>query len=198
MLWLISLLALRIQSVVSGGPPLPYVDNGACPFECCTYRDWTAEVRLTAYKQYESRGRRELAFTLKTGERVTAMTGVVITASAARVRIIKPVTLEVHSRRFPKAPVERISLSPGDRVYLLTPLGEGWMSGWADGRLLESFDAADFADTNFCSRNPRCSGVVENEANREWWIKVRNSRGQIGWVLMPRKGPAFGNTDACG
>ena len=23
-------------------PKLPYYDWGACPFECCTYQDWTA------------------------------------------------------------------------------------------------------------------------------------------------------------
>ena len=22
------------------GPVLPYYDRGACPFECCTYRQW--------------------------------------------------------------------------------------------------------------------------------------------------------------
>ena len=25
-------------------PPTPYIDKSGCPFECCTYRDWTANV----------------------------------------------------------------------------------------------------------------------------------------------------------
>jgi hypothetical protein len=193
----ILLLLFVVQAAVTAAPPLPYVDQGACPFECCTYRDWTAETRLDAYKHYEAPGRREITFGVKPGERVTAMTGVVITASATQVRITKPTTLEVYSKRFPKSAPEKVALSRGDRVDLFTPQGEGWMSGWTQGRLLESFDAANFADARFCSRNPRCTGIIEKQAKREWWVKVRNAQGQIGWILM---GPApnFSGADACG
>jgi hypothetical protein len=184
-------------TAATAAPPLPYVDRGACPFECCTYRDWTAETRLDAYGHYEPAGRREVAFAVKPGERVTAMTGVVITTSAAQVRITKPTTLEVYSKRFPKSAPEKVALSRGDRVDLFTPQGEGWMSGWTRGRLLESFDAANFADARSCSRNPRCTGIIEKHAKREWWVKVRNARGQIGWILMGA-GLNFSNTDACG
>lgn len=198
MLTVASLVLFVAQSAAGiARPPLPYVDHGACPFECCTYRDWTAETRLDAYKQHEGPGRREVVFAVNRGERVTAMTGVVVTTGAAEVRITKPTTLEVHSRRFPKAPPEKVALSPGDRVFLLTPQGEGWMSGWTDDRLLESFDASRFAHAAACSSSPRCTGTIESEAKREWWVKIRNARGQIGWVLMPR-GPNFSNPDACG
>jgi hypothetical protein len=195
------ILLLLLQIARSGAmtaPPLPYVDQGACPFECCVYRDWTAEKQFTAVKHHDAPGNKERSFIVKRGERVTAMSGIVITTAAGVVRVTKPVTLEVYSKRFPKAPVEKLALAPDARLYLLTPQGEGWMSGWADGRLLESFDAASFADASVCEKSSRCDGIVQKQAAREWWVKVRNSRGQFGWILMPRSYPTFSGTDACG
>ena len=49
------LLALT-QTPHSGAPPMPYIDQGACPFECCTYRDWVAEAGFQAVEFWMADG----------------------------------------------------------------------------------------------------------------------------------------------
>lgn len=42
----------------SSGPPalrLPFEDHGACPFECCTYREWTVEEPTVLYRERDVR-----------------------------------------------------------------------------------------------------------------------------------------------
>src|SRR6476661_2097404 len=38
---LLSVLAANVRA--QDGPPMPYIDKGACPFECCTYRQWSVK-----------------------------------------------------------------------------------------------------------------------------------------------------------
>ena len=35
------------QVTQASGPPVPYEDIGACPFEGCVYREWIANAPLT-------------------------------------------------------------------------------------------------------------------------------------------------------
>jgi hypothetical protein len=197
------LLALaQAQAPEVGGPPMPYVDHGACPFECCTYRDWIAETGFQAGDSWvaDGAGRRKPAFKIVKGERVTAMSGIVITKQPGIVRIVKPGEIEVYSRRLPQSPAEKIPLAPGERLYLFTNQGEGYMSGWFKGRHLESFDTSGFAAAEDCGkRKGGCVGIIDSPPQPEWWVKLRNRQGAIGWVQMP-KGftPSFDRMDACG
>src|SRR5947208_17187007 len=59
------------------GPPLPFEDDGACPFEGCTYRAWTTNMPVRVLT--ERRQDAPVAFELPKGARVTALTGVVVT-----------------------------------------------------------------------------------------------------------------------
>jgi hypothetical protein len=193
-------MALVLGQTAPVEPPLPYVDHGACPFECCTYRDWTAEQALQAF---DSHGlvpaSQHRAFRIASGERVTGMTGVVITRKPGLVRVETPLEIEVYSSRFPKAKPQRLTLASGDRLYLLTNLGEGYMSGWFKGRVLESFDTFAFGSAEDCPKLKRgCSGIIEQRPESEWWVKVRNRAGRIGWVLVPKNAPGFARMDACG
>ena len=123
------LLALN-QTPDAGAPPMPYVDHGACPFECCMYRDWVAEVGFQAVDSWMAHGagKRKPAFKIAKGERVTAMSGVVITTQPGVVRVVKPGEIEVYSRLLPTLPAEKIRLTPGERVYVFTSQGEGYVS----------------------------------------------------------------------
>ncbi len=184
-------------------PPVPYVDEGACPFECCTYRDWIAEApfQAVAYWKPDGAGRRKPVFKIAKGERVTAMSGVVVTTRAGEARITRDAVLEVYSTRFPQAPREKVTLASGDRVFLLTTQGEGYMSGWYKGRLLESFDTAEIGPADGCAkRKGGCIGILESRPESVWWVKVRNRQGAIGWVEIPKgfSTPSFGRMDACG
>jgi len=48
----ISLLGIVLVSECSGQstgerkPPSIHIDKGACPFECCTYREWVARIYI--------------------------------------------------------------------------------------------------------------------------------------------------------
>src|SRR5215217_3636838 len=104
-------------------PPMPYHDIGGCPFECCVYGDWTAKERLNAWRSYDETGSPRL-FAVVPGERVTATTGLVLTTGPGLVRITAPLTLDVRSRRFPRA-AEDVRLEAGDTLYILSKYGEG-------------------------------------------------------------------------
>jgi hypothetical protein len=44
-------------------PRLPYLDWGACPFECCTYREWVAIAPIDVYKSRDEKS--NVVFKLK-------------------------------------------------------------------------------------------------------------------------------------
>src|SRR5690349_21613137 len=66
-------------------PALPHFDWNACPFEGCTYRQWTAHEVVPVYDTCKER-RHEIA-RLAVGEKVNAITGVVITYRPGVIRL---------------------------------------------------------------------------------------------------------------
>jgi len=104
-------------------PTMPFVDKGACPFECCTYREWTVD-KATAVRPAMRDGS-SIAFRLKKGERVRGLTGSVITSQPGEVRVLK------------RTKIGRFTAQPGDTLYLLTYVGEGFHRVWYKGRITE-------------------------------------------------------------
>ena len=120
------------QSPVQAGPPIPYEDVGACPFEGCVYREWVANAPV------EIRTDRTLtapvAFAVGKGEKVTAVNGVVITTRPGRVEFDAPHDVDASGGR--------IHIESGQSLYLLTSQGaagprpcvgrivEPWQSEW--------------------------------------------------------------------
>ncbi len=150
-------------------PPMPFVDKGACPFECCTYREWTVDKATTV--RSAMRNSASIAFRLKKGERVRGLTGSVITSQAGEVRVLK------------RTKIGRFTAQPGDTLYLLTYVGEGFHRVWFKGKITEeeTYDKTIFRQI----REPKAV----------WWVNVRNSKGHIGWSREPDN---FGNKDQCG
>src|SRR5215510_7712878 len=66
-------------------PALPHFDWNACPFEGCTYRQWTAHDVVPVYDTWKG-NRREVA-RLAVGDKVVAITGVVITFRPGVIRL---------------------------------------------------------------------------------------------------------------
>lgn len=153
----------------NGRPPIPYIDKGACPFECCTYREWTVD-KPTAVRSAMQDGS-SVAFRLKKSERVKGLTGVVITSQPGEVRVLK------------RTKIGKLTARPGDTLYLLTYVGEGFHRVWFKGKITEeeTWDKTIFRQI----RSPKAV----------WWVKIRNSRGQTGWSREPDN---FGNKDQCG
>jgi hypothetical protein len=190
-LWTATVAALAAGCVageqvpVQTGPPIPYEDVGACPFEGCVYREWVANapVEIRTERALSS----PVAFTLTRGERVIAVTGVVITTRPGRVEFDMAYDVEASGGR--------IHVEPGQPLYLLTSQGEGFMKGWFNGRLYEGIDTATFSNGG-CAGGPRpCIGRLVEPWQFEWWVQVRNAAGKIGWTREPDK---FDNKDALG
>jgi hypothetical protein len=172
-LGVVAVSALAVQDPCPS-PPMPFHDLDACPFECCVYRDWRATKRMNAWASYDATGAPRV-FSVAPGERVTAMTGVVVTSEPGVLHIRTPLTLEVRSRRFPRRPAENIRLEAGDTLYILAKYGEGALAGWFKGRLFEAFDGDILHPLDAVRER-------EGEPVTAWWVKIRNSRGLIGWV----------------
>src|SRR4051794_38625441 len=91
-------------------PPIPFVDRGACPFECCQYGEWTAirQTRVLQRMQQDAK----TAFVLAAGEKISALTGAVVTTRPGRIVVMSPTKLG--TRSFQK----------GDLIYILHYVGE--------------------------------------------------------------------------
>jgi len=176
-------LGVRAQAPVR--PPVPFEDVGACPFEGCVYREWKA--RTTVQVRAARQGDAPVIFRLQAGETVTALTGVVVTIRAGRVRFDMPQRLTTSSGP--------IAVSPGQTLYLLTYQGEGFTKAWFNGKVYENVDASSFMNAACDAVPNRCSGRVVEPSRTEWWVQIRNKAGQTGWTREPDK---FDGKDALG
>jgi len=173
------------QLSVQAGPPIPYEDVGACPFEGCVYREWVANAPIEI--RTDRTPMAPVAFVVATGETVAAVNGVVITTRAGRVEFDMPQDLDASGGP--------IHIESGQPLYLLTSQGEGFMKAWFNGRLYEGVDTATFSN-GACAGGPRpCVGRIVESWQFEWWVQIRNAAGQIGWTREPEK---FDNKDALG
>ncbi len=99
----------------SPGPPPLFIDKGACPFECCTYRQWTVKRDTLLYD---------------------AVNGTRIVGRAAKGAKVRGLTGEVHT-----IPL-KAKTKAGREVYMLTYLGEGFWKIWDNGAVKQSGDDA--------------------------------------------------------
>jgi hypothetical protein len=125
------LLAVLVASVVAAQtageqkPPNVYIDKGACPFECCTYREWIARTDVTLL---DSPNGKKVVGRIKKGERVLALTG------------------EVHSvplRVIAQHDDSDAGVKAGDTIYILHYEGEGYYKVWHGGKVV---DVENFSD----------------------------------------------------
>lgn len=172
-----SALVSATQDPLPQGPTLPFEAVGACPFEGCVYREWTAQASVVV--RTERRAGAPASYQVQPGEKVTALTGVVVILRAGRVQFRA-------ARRLQASP-EPIHIEPGQTLYLLNYLGEGFTNAWFNGRLYTDVDTAEFY--NFaCDVQPnRCAGTIIEPARTEWWVQVRNHLGRVGWTDEPEK-----------
>jgi hypothetical protein len=178
-------LAAQGPGAPATGPPEPYVDRGVCPFECCTYRDWTALAPITAYT--EPRAGSPMAFRIARGEQVRALTGDVHFARVGMVVVRRPVVVHTETG-------DSVSLGAADTAYVLSPLGEGVYHIWVRGRVVDAMFFWD--DRNTYPRPKGETAVLVREPVKVWWVKVRAAGGPEGWIRMDRA--RVEGADACG
>src|SRR5215467_7948143 len=113
-----SVAPLHQEQAHMGEPDLPVVVDHACPFEGCTFREWSVEKDTTVYSSWQEN--RTQVGTLKTGEKVQGITGVYITRQPDRFLVTQP--------------IPPLSLKVGDVVLQYGEWGEGAADLWADGQ----------------------------------------------------------------
>jgi hypothetical protein len=175
-LFLITGLFLTVNFFAQG-PKMPYKDAGACPFECCVYRQWTANKTTLIYKEMSEKS--PVAFKVGRREKVTGVTGVVVTKKAGTVKALKNLTAKEFSGDFSE---KEFSIKAGDIFYVLTSIGEGFYYLWYKGKLFQ-----DQIDTQ---KNMK----ILTMPVADWWVKIKNRKGRIGWTKLPEN---FDNKDGC-
>lgn len=175
---IISLLVVCSHSAqAQEKPPVKLENWGVCPFECCTYREWTADDDIPIHQNRNEKS--AIVFRLRQHEHFDALTGVVVTEKPGVVRIDRPMQ-EGYVEGSDKP---QLSLKAGDIIYLLSPLGEGAYLFWYQGKVYRS--STDLASM---------PGTDAAQARMVWWKQVRNRAGKKGWTQSDK----FSNADACG
>lgn len=158
-------------------PPASYDSWGVCPFECCSYGEWTAAGDIPVHQSRSDQS--PVLFRLRQGEPLSGLTGVVVTERPARITIDRP----VRDGYLQGKDGPQLSLKSGDTIYFLSPLGEGAYLYWYRGKVYKS--GIDMA---------AMPGADAQGAKMTWWKLVRNQAGGVGWTRSDQ----FQNVDACG
>ena len=167
------------QPAPERGPTLPYEDVGACPFECCTYRQWSVEAATDIRSDCNDAA--PVAFRVNRGQTVTGVTGVVVTTKLGRVIVRRSTT--VGGRNLP--------VEPGDALHVLRYVGEGYWKFWLRGHI----DEDQLPDKRATCVGGPCAIQMVEEPVTVWWARIRDARGREGWTRQLKH---FGNIDACG
>ncbi len=156
----------------------------ACPFECCTFGEWSVEQPVELFAGPEGA---KLGQTLKVGEKVEGLTGEVH---------LKPRPVLVG---FPLAGEtelgsdQRIAIPAGEVVWEVDSLGEGFVRFWYRGQTFEA------PMTSYCLVfDEECWGdYVEpgsEDWKNDWWVKIKRKDGKEAWA----RDEGFGGMDGCG
>jgi hypothetical protein len=152
-------------------PPTPFVDQGACPFECCTYRGWTTTAPVDLFDK--PNGRKTSQIPARTA--VLGLTGEVIS---------HPVRLRAHRD------YEETSIKKGDVFWAIHYEGEGLWAVWHHGKR----QSAQFFGDEI--NDPKVSpGNEISKDHSVWWVKIKTKDGRTGWAISEGN---FDNQDACG
>lgn len=151
-------------------PPDFFISKGACPFECCVYREWTALGYVALFDHPNG----HLIGHIRKAAHVTAITGEVIAPH--------PLRFQVHD---PRDRLDRSGVPTGAVVYLLHLVGEGFWLVWYHRKTVAI--NPNYANENFTGPLPKY----------HWWAKVKMHSGRMGWVLMNANHLKFENVDAC-
>jgi hypothetical protein len=169
-------------------PQMPFIDQGACPFECCVYGKWKANEDVVAF--IEPKDSAPIAFKIQKGEDVVAETGFVLTIEPGVSKILKPVRLGYDYSS--NGSEQMLELKPGETLYTLHYLGEGLDLFWYKGKLYSDGVAGREPDPT--TPPPDLKIQTLSLSKYVWWIKIKTKTGKAGWIKDP---PYFEGADAC-
>jgi hypothetical protein len=179
----VMILPLAIRQVgrpkAVSAPALPFYDWKACPFEGCSYRQWTAQKEIVVYDTWKQ-DRQPIA-QLSKGDFVIGVTGVVITFRPGVIRL---------DRDLPEQNLKR-----GETILTYTYRGEGFSAVWLKGLYYSEFDIsfAKWPDGSGCG-GAHCAATYVDMGEKVWWAEVKLKSGRSGWVNM--NAAVFNGVDA--
>jgi hypothetical protein len=140
-----------VQAESPGSPPRLYVSKGACPFECCVYREWTANRDLELMDHPEGKPIGQI----HKHEVVSARTGEIRT---------QPLRFRIARKGSDK---EDVSIPIGSIVYLLHPVGEGYWLVWYHGKTIQM-------DPQYVGHGPRYQwwAQVKTHSGQVGWVEM--------------------------
>lgn len=165
-------------------PPDPYVAKEACPFECCTFREWTVEQEIPLYR---APGGEPLGRKLSPGDKALGLTGEVHLEPHPMLAGVAFAAEESFDSD------KQVQIPAGAIVFQLDYVGEGFANFWYRGRTF----VAEMAQC--LVTGPDCWGeaiepAAAAEPRHDWWVKVRLADGTEAWA----RDEGFGNMDGCG
>lgn len=170
------------------------VADGACPFECCTYREWKAPVPLP---RLDAPIDGSPIDTIPVGETFEAVTGTVYVTGVQLIEVRDSLDASGEPGfTAAAAPAWTAVFLPGDTLVALDYLGEGFYRVWdgAETHEVQQFwwpvDAQDPAPA--WARHGRSTGVYDSE----WWIRSIRADGIEAWFRSPDR--YIPGSDACG
>jgi hypothetical protein len=155
---------------------MPFFNGDVCPGECCKYTEWRVNKAVSI--RTDRRPTSPVAFSLRAGETVTAVTGGLLTTTPGQVKIVKPEWVSIW-RSSDKQTQRPFSGEPGTVVTLLGYYGEGYYSAWIDGELVTI--KGGLHTPAECAASP-CGGEILVQPTVEWWVQVKNPTNQVGWA----------------
>jgi len=159
----------RAGSQAMAAPALPLYDWGAAPGEHLAYGEWTAHRSVAVYDTWRQK-RRPIA-QLAEGDKVTGITGAVVTYKPGLIRM---------DRDLPEANLRR-----GDTILTYADRGEGFSAAWFKRRYYSDLDIsfAKRPDGSGCGGD-HCAATYIDLGEKSWWAEVKLSSGRTGWVEM--------------
>jgi hypothetical protein len=159
---------LAADKAATPEPRLPVIDRNACPFEGCTFGKWIVKRETAVFDTWEQ-ARKQL-FVLQKGAVVTGLTGVHIVHEPDRIRILKL--------------IPELQVQPGDVILRYMYHGEGASDLWVKGQWKKEYDTGFVTelDNSGCLRD--CSAKVISQGRKEWWARLKNRQGQMGWTKV--------------
>ena len=149
-----------------------YIEEGACPFECCTYREWgvTSDTQLFTEKDINSKK----VMVVKSASKIQALTGDV------HVRPLKvTVTNDYKTHR------------AGETIWLLNYFGEGIYRAWKNGELI----SVELPFSPYGKMKALEWAKIEGKYQMVWWVKIKAKNGKVGWSSQVKN---FSGMGGCG
>ena len=148
-----------------------YIVEGACPFECCTYREWGVESETQLYKGKNIESQKVVI--VEPGNTVQALTGDVH---------VRPLKLSVN--------MDHKTHRAGETIWLLNYLGEGYYRAWKNGELI----SVELPFSPYGKTKPLKWAKIEGKYQMIWWVKLEAKNGTVGWTNQVNN---FSNMDRC-